>query len=139
MVATKSESLGNYKVTGTITITNPGAVAQSFTISDVLDDGTVATVRCPAYTVPAAVAGVPGKVECTYSAAPTAGSATLNTVTVSAAGNADVTATAPVSFTENLIGLDSVALTTIGTHRPSSAVISKTTTGYDETFRAPAP
>ncbi len=136
VVATKSESLGNYKVTGTITITNPGAVAQSFTISDVLDDGTVATVRCPAYTVPAAVAGVPGKVECTYSAAPTAGSATLNTVTVSVNGYGDVTATAPVSFTENLVGYDSGTLSD-ARFSYSKQISASTTETFPETFSCP--
>jgi len=38
-------------------------------------------------------------------------SAVLNTATVSAPGNPDKTATAGVSFTENLIGVDSGTLT----------------------------
>jgi len=106
VVATKSEQLGNYKVEGTISIYNPAAVAQDFSVSDILDDGTIATVVCPdsgdgTGTVPAG-----GTVVCDYTAYPADGSAEENIATVSAAGNPDVEAKAPVSFTENLIGFD---------------------------------
>jgi hypothetical protein len=106
VVATKSEALGNYKVEGTISIYNPAGVAQDFSVSDVLDDGTSATVVCPGTgdhtgTVPAGETVV-----CDYTAYPLDGSAEENIATVSAAGNPDVEAKAPVSFTENLIGFD---------------------------------
>jgi hypothetical protein len=110
VVATKSEESDNYKVEGTISIYNPAAVAQDFSVSDVLDDGTTATVVCPGSgnhtgTVPAG-----GTVVCAYTAYPADGSAEENIATVSAAGNPDVEAKAPVSFTENLIGFDEATL-----------------------------
>ena len=82
-----------FGVSGTITVYNDALIPQDFTVSDVLDDGTVADVVCDASTVPAG-----GSVECSYVAAPADGSATLNTATVSAAGNADVPAYADVEF-----------------------------------------
>jgi hypothetical protein len=102
----KDEVIDNYKVTGDITIDNPAAIPQAFTITDVLDDGTVAVVDCPSLTVPAG-----GQVVCTYEASPTDGSATLNTATVTAVGNPAQVATAPVLFVENLIGYDQGTLT----------------------------
>ncbi len=105
VVADKTEVSNNYQVTGSITISNPAAIAQAFSLSDVLDDGTVAEFSCPATAVPPG-----GNVVCSYSASPADGSATANTATVSAPGNADQIATAPVSFTENLIGYDSGTL-----------------------------
>jgi hypothetical protein len=51
VTATKAETLDNYQVTGDISIYNPASIAQSFTVSDVLDDGTGATVTCPKDTV----------------------------------------------------------------------------------------
>lgn len=101
VTATKSEATDNFLVTGTITVTNPSGIAQSFTLADVLDDGTVAEVSCPSFTVPAG-----GTVVCSYEAEPDDDSAEQNTATLTAAGNEPVIATAPVSFTENLIGAD---------------------------------
>jgi hypothetical protein len=105
VVATKSETLDNYKVAGKIWIYNPAAIAQTFTVGDELDDGTVATVTCPSATVAAGAT-----MECTYEAFPADDSAVLNTVTVSAPGNPDQTATADVGWTENLIGFDTGTL-----------------------------
>jgi hypothetical protein len=96
----------NYKITGEISVYNPAAIAQSFTVADTLDEGTLVTVSCPSNTVAA------GKtVTCTYTAAPDDASAKLNTAVVSAAGNADVTTTADVPWKENLTGSDSGNLT----------------------------
>jgi hypothetical protein len=73
-----------YDVSGTIDILNPNTFSVNFTIADVLDDGTVAVVNCPSYTVPAASGSplVPGQVQCSYSASPTDAAATENEVTV---------------------------------------------------------
>ena len=84
VVATKTETFDNYKVDGTITITNPNVIDVDFDISDVLSDGTVATVTCDAYTVPARVGTTLGEVDCTYDAFPDDADATTNTVTVTA-------------------------------------------------------
>ena len=113
VVATKTETLGNYEVTGTITIDNPAAVSQSFTVTDELNDGTVAAVDCDSGTAGNQASGtIPadGSVTCQYTALPADDSATSNTATVSIPGNPDETATAAVSFTENLIGDDSVTV-----------------------------
>jgi len=102
IVATKAEVLGNYGVTGTISVTNPAAIAQTFAVSDALNDGTVAVVDCPTNTAAPAETVV-----CTYTAAPPDATATLNTATVTAPGNGPLTASAGVTFIENLIGYDS--------------------------------
>ena len=101
VVADKTETFGNYKVTGSISVYNPAAISQTFSVSDMLSDGTVASVSCDMTTIPAGDTAT-----CTYEAFPADGSATLNTATVSALGNADKTATASVSFTGKLIGYD---------------------------------
>jgi hypothetical protein len=129
--ATKSETFGNYQVTGQIWVHNPAAIAQTFTVGDVLDDGTVATVTCDMYTIPAG-----GTATCTYTADPADGSATLNTATVSAAGNADQTATASVSFTENLIGYDSGTLSD-PRFSFSDLISASTTVNFTERFFCP--
>jgi len=128
VIADKTETLDNYQVTGTITITNPAQIAQTFTVGDVLDDGTAADVTCSTETLE------PGEsVVCTYTALPADASATLNTATVSAPGNAVVEATATVSFNENLIGYDSGTLSDerFGFSETISADITET---FPETF-----
>lgn len=130
--ATKTETLDNYQVTGTITVSNPAAIAQTFSASDVLNDGTVASVTCATNTVPAG-----GSVDCSYTAVPANASATLNTVTVSAVGNADQTATADVSFTENLIGYDEGTLSDPRFDYSELISTSKTKT-FDEIFTCPS-
>jgi hypothetical protein len=131
VVATKSVVEDNYLVTGTIHIHNLAAIPQTFTVSDVLDDDTVATVTCPAgYTLAAGAATT-----CTYSAV--VAGAELNTATVSAPGNADVLATAPVVYTANVIGYESGTLS--DPRFRYSEEISATTTGtFEEIFECPA-
>ncbi len=73
---TKDEESG-YTVFGAITIGNPNPVAVTVGVSDVLDDGTVATVNCSGLTVPAGESRV-----CPYTAYPEGRTATLNTVSV---------------------------------------------------------
>ena len=128
VVADKTEVSDNYAVSGTISIYNGASIAQTFSVSDVLDDGSPVSVNCPSNTVAAG-----GTVECTYSASPADGSATLNTATVSAPGNADQTATAPVSFTENLIGYDSGTLSD-PRFSYSETISGDTTLTFPETF-----
>ncbi len=134
VVATKTETLGNYQVTGEITITNPNDIPVDFEVSDTLSDGTVADVTCPAYIVPAG-----GSVTCTYSASPADGSATSNTATVTSKtpgvdGAAD---TAAVSFTENLIGYDSGLLSDQRSGF-SGTISGSTTKQFPEEFFCPA-
>jgi hypothetical protein len=128
VVADKTEVSDNYKVTGSISIYNPAAIPQTFSVSDVLDDGTEASVTCDIYTIPAG-----GTASCTYTALPAGGEATLNTATVSAAGNPDQTATADVSFTENLIGYDSGILAD-ERFDFEQEISGDTTVTFDETF-----
>jgi hypothetical protein len=60
----------NFAVSGTITIFNPAPMAAELTaVTDLISPDIAADVTCPAgLTVPAAVGGVPGELECTYSA-----------------------------------------------------------------------
>ncbi len=128
VVADKTEASDNYQVTGTISVSNPASVAQTFTVSDVLNDGTPVSVTCDIYTIPAG-----GTASCTYEASPTGTSATLNTATVSADGNADQTATATVSFIETLIGEDSGTLADVRFDY-SETISGDTTKTFTETF-----
>ena len=106
VVATKTQELDNYKVEGTITIDNPASIAQTFTVTDMLNDGTVAEVTSPSLTVAAG-----GRVICKYEAFPDDDSATVNTATVTAPGNPPVIAIDDdFDFEETLIGRDSGTL-----------------------------
>ncbi|MDF1597978.1 MAG: hypothetical protein P1T08_18030, partial [Acidimicrobiia bacterium] len=130
----KTEVSDNYAVTGSITISNPSAVTQTVTgVADVLNDTTVASVDCGAAFPIDIVAG--GQLVCSYTASPTDDLATSNTATVSAVGNADQTGIAGVSFTENLIGDDSVTLDDdrAPSGFPASISASQTFT-YNESF-----
>ena len=133
VVATKTVTLGSFAVTGNVTISNPNAIVVPFLIAESLDDGTGVTVNCPSSTVPAN-----GSVVCTFTATPTAATATVATVEVtpSVAGLNAVTKTAVVSFLANVIGNETV---TVDDDRDSEgqfpAVISSSTTfDYGETF-----
>lgn len=133
VVADKTETLGNYQANGTITIANPAAIPQTFTISDGLDDGTVATVTCPSNTVPAG-----SSITCTYTALPADKTATSNTVTVTAPGNLPQPFTfSPIVWTENLIGYDSGTLSD-PRFDFSQMISGDTTQTFDETFYCPS-
>jgi hypothetical protein len=111
--ATKSVVEENYKVTVIITISNTAAIAQTFSVTDELDKpaGTMADVDCDPNTEGDQASGtVPakGSAECSYTAS--TATATLNTATVSAPGNSNVVATAPVSYTAKDIGDETVTL-----------------------------
>ena len=139
VVATKSESFGNYEVTGTISIKNPAAIAQSFIVSDVLNDGTVAAVDCDPATPGDQAFGtiLAGDTKvCTYEAFPANGKATLNTATVSAVGNKDQVATAPVNFVEKLIGYDEGTLSD-PRFGFSEEISSSTSETFNEDFYCP--
>ena len=136
--ATKKVVEDNYKVTGDIIISNPSAVAQPFTnVADKLNDpaNTVAAVDCdPVAGGNQTSAKVdPGKsVTCTYSAS--AKGATLNTATVSAPGNNDVTATATVGYSPIVKGYEQLTLS--DPRLGYSQVISDTTSfSKNETFK----
>ncbi len=128
--ATKTETLGNYKVDGTITITNPNDIPVEFEVSDELDDGTVAEVTCPTYTV-----GANDHVICTYEAEPEDGSATENTVVVTSLteGVAGGTAKADLDWIENLIGYDEGTLSDPRVDF-EELISSSTTETFDEDF-----
>jgi hypothetical protein len=119
----------NHKVEGTITVSNPGAIAQTFTVTDDMN-GTAVPVVCPTNTVAGG-----GSVTCTYSAA--IAGATLNTATVKAEGYPDVVATAAVNYTSSFTGDQT---TTLADPRFSfSQVISTSTTKtFPETFPCPS-
>jgi hypothetical protein len=129
--ATKTEVSDNYKVVGTISVYNPAAIPQTFTVEDYLDDGSKATVDCPSLTVEAKAT-----VNCTYTADATA-KATENTVKVTAPGNSPQFAYKDFTFVENLIGYDSGNL--IDKRFDFEKEISGTTTKtFPESFNCPS-
>jgi hypothetical protein len=133
VVATKSETLSSYEVTGSIKINNPNNIPVEFSVTDTLNDGTAGVVTCPSTTVTAN-----DSVTCTYTASPADGVANLNTAVVTALtdGVGGATATFPVSFSENLSGYDSGTLS--DPRFGYSEVISATTTNtFPETFTCP--
>lgn len=79
-VTTTGSTDSDFAVAGTITLTNPftGFPATAISVADVMDDGSVASVDCPATTL-----GDGASMVCSYSAAPADASATLNTATAS--------------------------------------------------------
>lgn len=136
VTATKSENLGNYKVTGTITVTNPNDVPVPFTLSDVLNDGTVATITCPITNDNTGTAPANGSVDCTYSASPLDASATENTATVTSEVGGGST-TVGFTWSVNVIGDDAVTLS--DPRVAYSELISQTTVEiFPEIFTCPA-
>lgn len=130
VVATKTETLGKYLVTGQITINNPNKIAVDFKVEDVLDDGTVATVTCPDTKVPAF-----GSITCTYEAKPSGGTATKNTATVTALTPYVTGATAVKDFTykEILVGYDK-GLLTDPRFKYENEISATTTVTFSEAF-----
>lgn len=131
VVATKMVSYANYKVTGTITITNPAAVPQTFEIQDMLSDGTAAAVTCDTTTVPAG-----GSVTCSYTAAP-ASKAAFNNVAIKALGNKAQTYRATIEWTEKVYGYESGTLSDPRFSYSEEISASKTVT-FPEEFICPA-
>jgi hypothetical protein len=136
--ATKSVVEDNFKVTGKITITNPNSQAVGFSVTDKLDDGTMAEVDCDPNTdgnqASATVPANNGTATCDYTASTK--DATLNTATISAPGNQDVEATAPVSYTANVIGDEEVTLAD-ERFSYSQPISGNTTKTFPETFKCP--
>jgi hypothetical protein len=112
--ATKAVNDSGYKVAGDITITNPAAIDQSFNVADVLNtNNTAGNVDCDPNAAGNQASGTiaaNGSVTCSYTASPSDASATLNTATVSAQGNADQTGKADVSFTPKVTGDEATTL-----------------------------
>jgi hypothetical protein len=91
----------NFLVSGDIKVTNPFPVAVEVTVTDMLDDGTSASVTCDddnVVTVPAQ-----DSYTCTYTASPGDASATKNTATVTAEGYDEATAEDDVEWTKTVI------------------------------------
>lgn len=120
VTATKTEVEDNYEVSGEIDITyvNNSSEAVSFTVEDVLDDGTVADVTCPSLTMPAETADV---ITCTYTASPDDADAETNTATLVLPETlpedfildeelSELSDTEDITWTENTIGDDVVDL-----------------------------
>ena len=133
VVATKTETLGGFAVTGNVTIANSNAIPVLFAITQSLDDGTPVNLTCPSLTVPAN-----GNIVCSFTATPSAATATVATavVTPSIARLGVVTRTAVVSFLATVIGADTV---TVDDDRDTEgqfpAVISSSTTfDYGDAF-----
>jgi hypothetical protein len=142
VVVDKSETLGNYEVKGSITIDNPNDVAVDVSVSDVLDDSTVAGVDCDPDTDGNQSTGtVPadGQLVCSYKALPDDDSAELNTAEITSLteGVDGAEATADVAFVENLVGDDEV---TLGDERftHSELINDDTTEVFPETFPCPS-
>ncbi|SMD42769.1 hypothetical protein SAMN00777080_1334 [Aquiflexum balticum DSM 16537] len=134
--ATKSENIGNYKVTGSISVTNPNDFSVPFTLSDVLNDGTGAIIVCPGTNDNTGTVPAGGSVSCDYSASPFDASATENeaTVTSDVGGNST---TEGFAWSVNVIGDDAVTLS--DPRVAYSKLISETTVEiFPETFTCPA-
>jgi hypothetical protein len=137
---TKDETSDNYRVTGTITVENDTNLPLDIDVTDVVN-GTDATVDCPKDSL-----AVDESMVCDYEATGLTGDEVLNTAEAEGTGTippgytnsgetvyASDDGTAPVSFTENTIGYDSVDVTdsvqgTLGTTNAS------TTFEYSDTF-----
>jgi hypothetical protein len=129
--ATKELVEDNHVVAGNIEVHNPSAISQTFTVDDVLDDGTEADVTCPTYTLTAGASTT-----CTYTADTAV--ATLNTATVTAPGNAPVVATAPVGdYEATVLGDEEVTLADERFDH-EQVIDSSTTVAFPETFPCPA-
>jgi VCBS repeat-containing protein len=131
VVATKTETLDNYLVKGMIKIYNPNVFAAPFTVTDVLDDGTVAVVECPAYIIPAK-----DTLTCTYKALPKDSSAELNTATVESYVGGAI-AESKVPWEENLIGYDEGTLSD-PRFDYKKLISASTTVEFPEKFECPA-
>ncbi|CAN5859239.1 hypothetical protein BH23GEM7_BH23GEM7_22970 [soil metagenome] len=116
VTATKNVSESGFSVSGTITISNPNTSAVNFSVDDVLSDGTVATVTCPAGgstgTVPGKVGSTNGSITCSYTASPADASATSNNALVTSltSGVPGGTALEAITWTPTLDGSESAQL-----------------------------
>ena len=121
----------NFVVTGEISIYNPAAIAQTFTVTDALDDLTAVTVDCPALD-----GRSPANGDCTYEAFPADATATLNTATVTATGNPTRATADAIDWKENLTGYDCGMLTD-PRFNYEETISGDTSVDFDETFTCP--
>jgi len=112
----------NFAVSGKIYVKNPAGSPGNMVVnvSDLLNDGTMATVDCGGGATSLTVAaGATG--ECTYTAAPAGKTATLNTAT-GKFNNINFTGTAEVSFVKTVInGTATVTDSKIGLNKSLTA------------------
>ncbi|MBC7307349.1 MAG: hypothetical protein H5T80_10570, partial [Dietzia sp.] len=108
VLATKTVVEDNFLVAGEIVVTNPNTIPVDFSVTDMLDDGTVATVQCPSSTVAANAS-----VTCTYSAEPDDADAERNNATVTSLtmGVPGATAQADIDWVAAVTGDEEVTLT----------------------------
>jgi hypothetical protein len=148
VTATKNDqALSNFNVAGDITIKNPNGFPVNFSVTDELDDTTVADVDCDpntegnqdSGTVPAKVDTTDGSATCTYSASPPIKSATLNTAHVTTSNTDGVEGTKAektITWTENVKGDNSVTLAD-PRFTYSELISGNTTKTFPETFTCP--
>ena len=105
----------DFSVTGSIDVTNTHPNdAMTVSLADVLDDATVATIgSCVGGTLTGASLEVPANstAVCEYTATPGDRTATLNTATATTANGVEVSGTADVAWTKEVVGYDAVNVT----------------------------
>ena len=141
VTATKDEQLGNYKVTGTITIDNPNGFPVDFSVTDELDDGTLAGVDCDSATADNQDSGTVAandSATCSYSASPPNKNATSNEalVTSKTDGVDGTSAQADITWNENVKGDEEVKLDDPRLNI-SKTISGDTTETSTETFTCP--
>lgn len=109
VTATKTTVEDDFQVVGVISVTNPNGFDVAFSLADLLDDGTVATITCPVSGDNTGTAPANGSVDCAYTASPSDASATENTATVTSDVGGDST-TEGFTWSVNVIGDDEVTL-----------------------------
>jgi hypothetical protein len=141
VTATKSETLDNFKVEGEIEITNNSNMQVTFSVDDVLDDGTVGVVTCPKYTLAKGES-----VTCTYEAFPADAEALQNIAEVSVESTIPpgyeshfgvAEAKADITWTGNVTGFDSGTLSD-PRFSYEELILATTTKTFDETFKCPS-
>jgi hypothetical protein len=139
VTASKEENSGAFLVEGYITIVNPNDVAVDFSIADVLDDGTEATVTCPGTGDHTGTVPANDQVACAYTAEPENTDAGSNTATVTSLtdGIAGGEASVDFSWIETLIGDDEVTLDD-PRFEYEEEISSTTTEIFPESFACPA-
>ena len=139
VVATKSIAETNNRVTGTITVTNPGPIARTFSIVDEIA-GVSAAVDCPqGFTLASGASSA-----CTYKAENLPDrSVTSNTAVIRSAGNPDVEAKSPpFTYVANVIGSESAALadprSTFKSPYAGETITTTTTKTFEESWTCPS-
>ncbi|MDP9394328.1 MAG: hypothetical protein M3Q27_08795 [Actinomycetota bacterium] len=143
VTATKEVVESNFKVTGTIDVSNPNAFAVPVAVTDKLDDGTSGAVDCDpvaAGNQDTATVAAKASVSCTYSASPpNANAENNNAVALSTddrlrvPGGSDFE---PISWSANRIGDDEVTLAD-ERFKYSKGIGASVTETFPETFTCP--